>query len=642
MIDSGNGQAQGAKVNPHKRKFSLNGAASKTQILTSISVIIALMLGGLVAASAQPTLGFRKSVIEISEAEDFLVIALELSQVLAEPGEISFSTEDGTAQAGEDYTATNGVLHIEAGLYAVSTNSAVIRIPLLKDATREADETFFVHLRNPAGTLRLASRTNLEVHILDNDQGIRFAQEGELQSGPGTNAIEILRGDDGSNDVTVEYSTVAGTALPGSDFQESNGTVIFRQGEASKVIEISIAENDLLETDETFTVALRNPTGGALGNPITRTIRVLNGQPHLLSAIVLTNLPFAEPEPNKQAIGIALQGEYAYMTYMLGLLVFNISDPARPVQIANTNLSGLCLGIALATNYAFIANFDYGLLVMDIQQPSEPKIVAHLHVGAATDLALSGHYAYVATYEGLAVVDLADPSRPVLLTNQPSGGTYTTGVAVQGNFAFVAAFDAGLQVFDLIDPAKPGSVGYAPMPGIARSVAVSGGYAYLTGGTNLLQVVSITNPVRPEVIARMGGGSDARSIFIAEPYACVTDYSAGLYVLNISRPSTPYLVAAYYSRSSSATARDRNIYLADAWSGLTVLGIAPILDPSVPVGGGFQFLLKSLANRPVRIERSPNLQDWEIWRQMTPDREVVRITDSQPGDGAMFYRAGAE
>src|SRR5438552_1305763 len=279
MIDSGKGRAQGVKVIPHKRQFSLNGAASKNQILFSVSVIILLTLGCLVGASAQPTLGFRQSVIEISEAEDFLVIPLELSQVLAEPGEVSFSTEDGTARAGEDYAATNGVLHIEAGLYAVSTNSAVIRIPLLKDANREATETFFVHLRNATGSLQLASRTNLEVHILDNDQGIRFAQEGELQSGPGTVAIAVLRGDDGSNDVTVEYSTVAGTALPGSDFQESNGTVIFRQGEASKVIEISIAENDLLETDETFTVALRNPTGGALGNPITRTIRVLNGQP---------------------------------------------------------------------------------------------------------------------------------------------------------------------------------------------------------------------------------------------------------------------------------------------------------------------------------------------------------------------------
>ena len=93
---------------------------------------------------------------------------------------------------------------------------------------------------------------------------------------------------------------------------------------------------------------------------------------------------------------------------------------------------------------------------------------------------------------------------------------------------------------------------------------------------------------------------------------------------------------------SDVAVRDRNIFLADTWSGLTVLGIAPILDPSVPVGEGFQFLLRTLANLPVRIERSANFQDWELWMQMTPDREVVRITDSQPGDTAQFYRAGAE
>ncbi len=98
MIDSGNGQAQSAKVNPDKKQFSLNGPASKNQIPVSISAIIGLTLGCLLAASAQPTLGFHQSVVEISEAADFLVIPLELSQVLAEPVEISFSTEDGTCE----------------------------------------------------------------------------------------------------------------------------------------------------------------------------------------------------------------------------------------------------------------------------------------------------------------------------------------------------------------------------------------------------------------------------------------------------------------------------------------------------------------------------------------------------------------
>jgi len=332
------------------------------------------------------------------------------------------------------------------------------------------------------------------------------------------------------------------------------------------------------------------------------------------------------------------------MTYLKGMSVFNISDPARSIRVADIALSEYPYGIAVTTNYAFIGTWDAGLLVMDIQQPSQPRSVAHLDVGVAGWLRLSGHYAYVTTGPYVAVVDIADPLRPVLLTKQPSGASYNTGsVVLQENLAFVAAGDAGLQIFDVIDPAKPRWVASAPMPGAALGVAVSGGYAYLTGGTNLLEVVSVTNPAEPRVITRLAGhpGSSMQSIFIAHPYAYVADYNIGLYVLNISSPPAPYVVATYASRSMSAAVRSHNIFLADAWSGLTVLSIAPTLDPSVRQGEGFQFLLRGLANLPVRIERSANLQDWELFQHLTPDREVVRITDSQPR-GANFYRACTE
>ena len=252
-----------------------------------------------------------------------------------------------------------------------------------------------------------------------------FAARTEAQAEPGIVSLEVLRGDDGAQDVTVDFSTMAGSALPGSDYLQADGTLVFHEGEAAKLIKISIATNDVLETDELFTVQLSNPAGIALGQPSKSTVRILNGQPTLLNPVVLASVPFAEPEPNSQAVGIAVQEDRAYMVYTKGLAVFDISDPELPVAITNIPIDG-AQDIEVAGKYAFLTTWQGSLVVCDIEQPSVPKIVAKVDgIGAGIKLVISGHHAYVAaTFEGLAIIDVADPLQPVFLTNQPIAGTY--------------------------------------------------------------------------------------------------------------------------------------------------------------------------------------------------------------------------
>jgi hypothetical protein len=58
-------------------------------------------------------------------------------------------------------------------------------------------------------------------------------------------------------------------------------------------------------------------------------------------------------------------------------------------------------------------------------------------------------------------------------------------VAVSGHYAYVADWDAGLQVIDVSDPANPRRVGGYDTPGYALGVAVSGNYAYVADGGGL-------------------------------------------------------------------------------------------------------------------------------------------------------------
>ncbi|XP_038835078.1 sodium/calcium exchanger 1-like isoform X10 [Salvelinus namaycush] len=75
----------------------------------------------------------------------------------------------------------------------------------------------------------------------------------------GTVALNVVRlGGDLTNTVSVEYRTEDGTANAGSDYQFTEGVVVFNPGETEKEIRIDIIDDDIFEEDEHFLVHLSN------------------------------------------------------------------------------------------------------------------------------------------------------------------------------------------------------------------------------------------------------------------------------------------------------------------------------------------------------------------------------------------------
>lgn len=64
-----------------------------------------------------------------------------------------------------------------------------------------------------------------------------------------------------SQQITVQYRTVNGTAAATSDYKAASGTVTFLPGETRKTISISVVGDRKREANETFTVDLSNPSG---------------------------------------------------------------------------------------------------------------------------------------------------------------------------------------------------------------------------------------------------------------------------------------------------------------------------------------------------------------------------------------------
>uniref|UniRef100_A0A6Q2YER9 Calx-beta domain-containing protein n=1 Tax=Esox lucius TaxID=8010 RepID=A0A6Q2YER9_ESOLU len=103
-----------------------------------------------------------------------------------------------------------------------------------------------------------------EIHseALENDFSSKiFFDPGTYQclENCGTVALNVVRlGGDLTNTVSVEYRTEDGTANAGSDYQFTEGVVVFKPGETEKEIRIDIIDDDIFEADEHFLVHLSN------------------------------------------------------------------------------------------------------------------------------------------------------------------------------------------------------------------------------------------------------------------------------------------------------------------------------------------------------------------------------------------------
>jgi hypothetical protein len=242
--------------------------------------LCALTLAAVPALAKGPgVVKFDEVSFEVSEAAGSAVIAVERSG--GEDGAVSihYATSDGTATAGQDYTATAGTLSWAAGDEGTKTFSVAIH----NDTAAEGTETVQLTLSNPTGGATVdADRGTSVLRILANDDGsgggggggggddhgdgaIKFDQ-GDFQviEGRRTAVITVERSHGETGAVSVQYATANGTATAGQDYQAASGTLSWAAGDESrKSFAVQILDDSAQEGTETVRLALSNPTGGA-------------------------------------------------------------------------------------------------------------------------------------------------------------------------------------------------------------------------------------------------------------------------------------------------------------------------------------------------------------------------------------------
>ncbi len=187
------------------------------------------------------------------------------------------------------------------------------------------------------------------------------------------------------------------------------------------------------------------------------------------------------------ANAVVTRGDVAYAAYGgHGLVVAGMTDGGLTV-LAELPTPGWSHDVKLSGDRALLADWQYGMRVVDIRRPENPS---ELGVLPSTDTAIcialeeSNDMRLAAVAEGHAGVSLVtfDPGgRPALVARHdlglhpgdaphPDAGGWAHGVALCSGYLFVANWKRGLTVLDVREPGQPQLLQELPTRGTSLGV----------------------------------------------------------------------------------------------------------------------------------------------------------------------------
>ena len=236
---------------------------------------------GTIAADAMPALSITDAVPVAEGGEASFMVSL--SPASSELVTVAYATQDGTAVADSDYTATSGTLRFEPGETIQN-----IQVATLRDAIAEPRESFTVELSDPVGT------------AITNSTGVGTIAADAMPALSITDAVPVAEGGEAtfmvslspasSELVTVAYATQDGTAVAGSDYTAASGTLQFDPGMTSHTIRVAVLNDTAVEPTETFAVELSDPLRATLADG-TGVGTITDDVEHRVERPIPTGLP---------------------------------------------------------------------------------------------------------------------------------------------------------------------------------------------------------------------------------------------------------------------------------------------------------------------------------------------------------------
>ena len=259
---------------------------------------------------------------------------------------------------------------------------------------------------------------------------------------------------------------------------------------------------------------------------------------------------------NLDAMDITQQGKYLYVALgdsfrnksRAGLAIVDVSNPQRPFVSAKwkslIKLHGTT-DIKVKGNYAYLGAMERGIFIFDISNKKRIKEIKHFTLDrnfpkrnpnriqqpSVRGLAVRGDYLYVANDAGgLRVVDISNKRRPreiakhILRKPRLKQQAYNN-IAINFPYAYIALDYCGMEVVNIGNPRKIRHVSWwnpwgcntnknnwFNSSGHTNQIVIdrSTNEVFLSAGDSELQVLDVSNPRRPRLKTSFGRPKNKR------------------------------------------------------------------------------------------------------------------------------------
>jgi hypothetical protein len=277
-----------------------------------------------------------------------------------------------------------------------------------------------------------------------------------------------------------------------------------------------------------------------------------------------------------------------------GLISFDLTDPADPVQV-NACFNRGCLGdVVKAGNLAFLDDSENGLRIVDVSNPSNPVETAIIDAqGSVKGMTAQGRYVYASSQtdtdgDYFWIADVIDPAIPQIVGSLDVSQA-PTEIIVRDRYAYGGCSLAGLQIFDVSDPSHPTLAGQYPIQ-YFYGLTIWNNLAYLSeanAGSSTIHVIDISDPTHPASLCTFNTAMRQMEACGDYLYGVWGSYAHNVQILDISDPANPVEVSNFESDIYSISDLDYHygyLYLTGHGEGLRIFDVC---DPASPFEVGY-------------------------------------------------------
>jgi len=346
----------------------------------------------------------------------------------------SFSLSAGFTQPPLVIASLNKHDSGEGGwLRVCSTSTSAVSFTVDEDQYRDSERS---HTTEAAGVLVLSRPFGKTFGISSVPPDISLSSATyQVSEGAATANIAVALSHATTADVSVSYATSDGSATAGEDYQAVSDVLTIPSGQVLGTIPVPLLGDGVFEGDETFTITLSNPVGGALVAPTLAQVTIQEDEPSPTVAFESASFSVAEDG-----------GSISLNVVLSSPCVFPVSVTFATADGSTTAGSDYTATSQVLSFPALSSSQPVGVTILDDGEAELDETVT-LSLSAPSGAALGTPS--VAT---LTILD--NEPRPIaVITSPPNGLVYNAGDTLvmdgsssavpAGNQVWFAALDSG-------------------------------------------------------------------------------------------------------------------------------------------------------------------------------------------------------